>query len=245
MLGRNWNWNSIRESIGAAIMMAVTLIFSPLLRLWYTHWGATESESARYLPGDEFVSQPRTRYTRAITIDATPEQIWPWLAQIGQGKGGLYSYEALENLVGCDIHNADHVLPHYQRVKVGDRVRLGPKHKGYPFYWVAGVKPNEALVLASGDVVVTADEVRLPDQLPAEYTLTSWVFYLQPITPHSTRLLERGRLTYEPNSWKNWFIWRVMTEPIAFVMERKMLLEIKRRAEAVASIGRTPARAAA
>jgi hypothetical protein len=181
------------------------------------------------LPGDELIPHPRVKYTRGITIEATPDRIWPWLVQMGQGKGGLYSYEYLENLAGCDIHNTDHILPQYQNVRVGDQVRLGPK--GYPAFTVLGVHPQEALVLAAADVIPEPHDQKLPDPLPAEYTLSNWVFYLNPITSHSTRLLVRGWLDYEPNSCKNWLIWRVLTEPIAFVMERKMMRGIKRRAE--------------
>jgi hypothetical protein len=79
------------------------------LRPWHIRWGATDDELARPLPGDEIVPRPRKWSTRAITIDAPAEVVWPWLVQIGQGRGGLYSYDWLENLAGCDIHSADRV----------------------------------------------------------------------------------------------------------------------------------------
>ena len=243
MLNRKPNWNEIFESVTAAFSIAVLVVFRPLLRHWYLHWGATESEAARLLPGDELVPHPRVKYTRGITIQSTPDRIWPWLVQMGQGKGGLYSYEKLENLAGCDIHNADRILPQFQNIKVGDQVKLGPK--GYPAFTVLGVHPQEALVLAAADVIPEPHDQKMPNPLPEEYTLSNWVFYLHQITPHSTRLLVRGWLDYEPNDWKNWLIWRTLTEPIAFVMERKMLRTIKRRVEVNEQTNPRPVRATA
>ncbi len=243
MMSQRIRWSRVFESITAALSIALVVVFRPLLRAWYLHWGATESEAARLLPGDELVPHPRVKYTRGITIEATPDRIWPWLVQMGQGKGGLYSYEELENLAGCDVHNADRILPQFQNIKVGDQVKLGPK--GYPAFTVLGVHPQEALVLAAADVIPEPHNNEFPDPLPAEYTLSNWVFYLNPITSHSTRLLVRGWLDYEPNSWKNWIIWRALTEPIAFIMERKMLREIKKRVEVTEQINTRPARVTA
>ncbi len=243
MVNKQLNWTRVYESVTAAFSIVLLVLLRPLVRRWYLNWGATESEFARLLPGDELVPHPRVKYTRGITIENTPDKIWPWLAQIGQDRGGLYSYEQLENLVGCDIRNADRILPEFQQIKIGDRVKLGPT--GYPYYTVLGVKANEALILAAADVIPEADGLRLPDPLPQEYTLANWVFYLQPISPHATRLLVRGWLDYEPNSWKNWLVWRVLTEPISFVMERKMMREIKKRVEVTAQSGSRSATAAA
>lgn len=243
MVSPKIRFNSMLESVTAALSIALIVVFRPVLRGWYLHWGATESEAARQLPGDELVPHPRVKYTRGITIEATPEQIWPWLVQMGQGKGGLYSYEYLENLAGCDIHNADQILPQFQNIKVGDEIKLGPK--GYPAFKVLGVHPQEALVLAAADIIPEPHDQKFPDPLPPEYTLSNWVFYIHQITPHSTRLLVRGWLDYEPNSWKNWLIWRALTEPIAFVMERKMMREIKKRAEVMQKRTTRPAHAVA
>ena len=88
------------------------------------------------------VPQPKQISTRVITIQASAADIWPWLAQIGQGRGGFYSYDWLENLIGCEIHNADRIISEFQQLAVGDKVRLGPE--GYPFYTVAAVEPKGA-----------------------------------------------------------------------------------------------------
>ena len=123
---------SILEEIGAAGAIAGMLLLSWLIRPWYSRWGAPKGEADRPLPGDEIVPQPTLEVTRAITIQAKPEQIWAWLAQIGQEKGGLYTYQRLENLAGCRIHNAQQIEPQWQNPQPGDNVRLGPK--GYPLF---------------------------------------------------------------------------------------------------------------
>jgi hypothetical protein len=184
------------------------------LRPWHIRWGATDDEVARLLPGDEIVPRARKWSTRAITIAAPAEAVWPWLAQIGQGRGGLYSYDWLENMAGCDIHSADHVIPELQNLRAGDVVRLGPE--GYPAYRVAAIELGHVLVLVGED----------PDM-----GTHSWAFVLEPIDEQTTRLIVRSRDDYPP-TLANVVIWRLITEPVHFVMERKMLLGIKQRAEA-------------
>jgi hypothetical protein len=184
------------------------------LRPWHIRWGTRDAELSRALPGDAIVPHPRKSSTRAITIHAPAAAIWPWLVQIGQGRGGLYSYDWLENLAGCDIHSADRVIPALQELREGDIVRLGPE--GYPAYQVAAVEPGRALVLG-GDA--------------SELEAHSWAFVLEPVDEQTTRLLVRSRDDYPP-TLANFLIWRVITEPLHFVMERKMMLGIKQRAEA-------------
>jgi hypothetical protein len=164
------------------------------------------------------VPQPKQEATRAITIQAPVSDVWPWLVQLGQGRGGLYSYDWLENLIGCDIHNADRIMPEFQRLQVGDPVRLGPE--GYPFYTVAAIEPERALILHAASPEISGHN-------------ESWIFYLEPIDENSTRLIIRSRRKYEP-TLANFVIWQVITEPAHFIMERKMLLGIKQRAEAAA-----------
>ena len=90
-------------------------------------WGATDQESDEPLPGDDLIADPDLTATRAITIRASADQVWPWIAQLGQGRGGFYSYDFLENLVGCNIHSADRIVPEWQDVEVGDEVKLAPQ----------------------------------------------------------------------------------------------------------------------
>jgi hypothetical protein len=184
------------------------------LRPWHIRWGATDDEVVRSLPGDEIVPRPRKFSTRAITIAAPAEAVWPWLVQIGQGRGGLYSYDWLENLAGCDIHSTNRIIPELQYLEFGDVIRLGPE--GYPAYPIAAVEPGRALVLGGDDPKNGAH---------------SWAFILEPIDERITRLIVRSRDDYPP-TLANFVIWRAITEPAHFAMERKMLFGIKQRAEA-------------
>jgi len=88
----------LSQSLLGALQVAGTLLLSPLPRSWYNHWGASEAEVASSLPGDELILHPQQGYTRAVTVRATAAAVWPWLVQMGQGRGGLYSYGGLENL---------------------------------------------------------------------------------------------------------------------------------------------------
>lgn len=211
---RNFNPTLFDEAMGAA-GMAANILLSPLTRRWYSRWGSTAAERQRALPGDEIVSAPRIVSTRAITIRAPAEAIWPWLVQMGQGRGGLYSYQKLENLARCDIHNADVIHPEWQHPVVGDKVRFGPEP--YPFHTIRAIDPGRTLILGS-----PVDERSVP---------TSWVFHLEPVDAATTRLIARYRGSYEPGI-ANTIIWRALTDPIFFVMERRMLIGIRDRAEA-------------
>ena len=215
---------SIFEDLLGAVQVGSTLILSPVLRPWYNRWGATEADVARSLPGDELVPAPMLGYTRAITIQAPVEQVWPWLAQMGQGRGGLYSYDRLENLAGCKIHSVDHILPELQNPQVGELIRLGPQ--GYPCFAVAAVDAPHSLVLLSADPK-SGQPVVYTEQRSKGYSVATWQFYLDTREEKATRLLVRQRLAYSPEiAW----VWR-LTEPVGFVMERKMMLGIRKRAE--------------
>ncbi len=206
---------SVGEEIGGAVAIAFTVLFSPLLRPWYSRWGATEEELEVSLPGDQQVPNPVLETTRAITIQTPAAAIWPWLAQMGQGRGGLYSYERLENLVGCGMRNADRIMPEHQDLKAGDEFRLS-QSDSTPAMLVLDVQPGRALIVGGDDPP------------------TSWAFTLNPIDENSTRLIIRYRQCFE-KSLGNLVAWRIFTEPISFWMERKMLQGIKVRVEAALS----------
>lgn len=163
--------------------------------------------------GSQFISAEWRRFVEAAGVT----DIWPWLAQIGQEQGGFYSYDWLENLIGCDIHNAERILPEFKQVAVGDKVRLGLE--GYPFYTVVAVEPERYLLLRAGD-----SEQESP---PVEDV---WLFYLDEVAPGTTRLIARNQRDYEPTV-ANFIVWQVFTEPLHFLMEQKMLRGIKERAE--------------
>lgn len=219
---RTYSAREIVESAGGALQIAALVPLSPLLTGWMRRWGATPDEVARGLPGDELVPAPQIRFTRAITVGAPPAAVWPWIVQQGQGRGGLYSYDALENLVGCDIHSADRVLPEFQTVAPGDAVRLGPE--GYPCFYVNEVVPGRTLVLFSAPPAA-------PDGAAAEVpALSSWVFHLEDEAGGSTRLLVRGATQWAPSFAAN-LTWQ-LSDILGFVMGRKQMRTIKARAEA-------------
>jgi hypothetical protein len=163
-----------------AAIPASASVYVLALRPWFLRWGATPAEVSKSLPGDLLVPQANSSVTRAITINAPPEHVWPWIAQIGQGRGGFYSYAWLENLLGCEIVNAETIYPEWQDLKPGDAVRLHPKMPPFP---VAIVEKNRALVLGGHGI----PERHIPP--------VSWAFVLDPLSANATRLLIRWRST--------------------------------------------------
>ena len=177
-------------------------------------WGATKGEQALRLPGDELVPEPATVVTRAVTVEASAERVWPWLVQIGQDRGGMYSYEWLENLFGLDIHNADEIRPEWQRLAPGDAV------------WLV---PPGALGLAEG-LALTVDQV-VPARslvLRVEPWHAVWSFHLRPYGSTRCRLLSRSR-SPRPHGLAR--MGAELVDPITLLMTRRMLLGIKARAE--------------
>ena len=195
-------------------LVVLVLLYILVLLPWHLRYGATDGEVARPMPGDEIVASPDMGSTHAITINASAAQVWPWIIQMGQGRGGLYSYEGLENLAGCDIHNADRILAQFQTFNVGDKMRLGPP--GFPFFNVMAVDPGKSLVLGGMD--------------PQTQKGSTWVFMIEPVTANSSRLIIRSRGSYVAGAG-NFIIWRVITEPLSFFMEQKMMRGIQQRAE--------------
>lgn len=184
------------------------------LRTRSLRWGATDDELDQTLPGDDALEGARLVSTRAITIRSDPEQVWPWIAQLGQGRGGFYSYDRAENMIGCNIHSADAVMTQWQDIAVGDAIRLHPSVS----LTVSVVEPGRALVLR-GAVPVGA--------VGPPYDMT-WAFVLREQQGGGTRLLVRERYLYL--SW--WAC--LLVEPVelvSLVMSQRMLRGIKRRSE--------------
>jgi hypothetical protein len=191
--------------------------YTLLARRWQLRWGTTDKESEEQLPGDDLIENADITATRAITIRASADQVWPWIAQLGQGRGGFYSYDFLENLVGCDIHSADRVVPEWQDVRIGDEVRFAPE-VGLA---VACLEHGRSLVLRGG--------VPIGNREPP-YDST-WAFVLRDGPDKTTRLLVRERYAY-----KRPWAWLIVepTEVLSFVMSQKMLRGVKERAERTA-----------
>jgi hypothetical protein len=193
----------------AAVAVGVGLVRARCLS-----WGATDEELQAGLPGDELMGAADLTATRAVSVRARADAVWPWIAQLGQGRGGFYSYDFLENLVGCDIRSAERVVAEWQSIAVGDVVRLHPDVG----LVVAVVEPGRALVLRGG--------VRI-GQTPPPYDFT-WAFVLRDQADGSTRLVVRERYVYS----RRWAC--LLVEPvelISFVMSRRMLRGVKEREE--------------
>ncbi|MGW4355793.1 SRPBCC family protein [Nocardia sp. NPDC004582] len=172
-------------------------------------WGSTTEEVGRTMPGDELLPGAGTVTTRAITVAATPEQIWPWLVQMGPGRGGAYTYDWIENLLGLDMHSADEILPQYQRLAVDDVLPMGASG---PAMRVAVLDRPHAFVLASTDHHWV------------------WAFGLYP-SAEGTRLVSRNRIALPAAGWPRSLFSMLVMEPGSLVMEAAMLRGIKQRAE--------------
>jgi hypothetical protein len=216
--------------LGGLLAATAAAAYPQRVRPWHLRWGATEAETGRPLPGDALITAPISVSTRAITIQAPVERVWPWVVQMGQERGGLYSYEFLENLVGSDIHNADRVVPAWQTRRVGEEFRLASAERNPPATLVvAGVEPPRLLLLRSPNVGGTASAP------PTEYGYT-WAFVLEPAESEATRFIARSR--YQgPRPVV------LLMELAQFVMERATLRGLKRRAERPAA-GTAPVAAA-
>src|SRR5512134_2151739 len=138
---------------GLMAVIGVAALYRHAFRPWMYTWGAHEDEVTASFPGDELVAAHTPRTTRAVTIDAPLADVWPWLAQIGEDRGGFYSYSALERAVGANIHNANSVHPEWQDIRVGDTVWLARRYGEVARQVVAAVKPLSHLVLMSPDDV--------------------------------------------------------------------------------------------
>ena len=203
------------KDIGEGIVGAVLIVaafLTPFLGYW-RRWGATDAEVNCSLPGDDLVPQSKGGYTHAITIHASAVEVWPWVAQIGQGRGGFYSYDFLENLVGCNIHSVDRIVPEFQHNEASEGLRLHPKMPPMP---IATIESGRTLLF----------NVRMDPDTPL-----TWLFFLEEPNERTTRLIVRWLFDYNPSLLKK-IGYGFLLESIACVMGRKMMLGIKQRAEA-------------
>jgi hypothetical protein len=212
------NRNLLKAFAGIAAVGGALAAYNYKIRPWHQRWGATDEELTEALPGDEVKPDAGAQVTHAITIDAPAETVWKWLVQIGQGRGGFYSYDWLENFFGLQIHNTEEIKPGWQRLKIGDFVRsahddwLGGRFRGKAGWFVVRMDENRALVLR--------DEIERG----------SWAFVLKPVDATKTRLIIRARGDKPANLPMQLFSYGFI-EPAHFIMERKMLLTLKKRAE--------------
>jgi hypothetical protein len=191
-------------------LLAMAGLSSLLLRRPILTWGATDSEARARLPGDELLEDADGVATRAITIDAPAAAVWPWIAQMGPSpRGGAYTYDWIENLLGLDMHSADRVLDEYQHPEVGDILGYGSNRMR-----LERVEPRRVLALRSDD--------------------GNWVWsFVLEERDGTTRLISRNRFRM-PTSLVR--IGMAVMAPASLVMERKMLHGIRQRAERLARV---------
>jgi len=196
-------------AVGLSIAISLTL-YTIGIRPWFLDWGTVPRETTEADPTDRLVAGSTDGATRAVTIDAPVSSVWPWIAQVGQGRGGFYSYDILENaLFNCDIHSVDRLLPQFDYPKTGDAFRFcrqGPPVTRATLY----VEPGRAIAYSPG-----------------------WAMIVRPTAIGKTRLIARSRGPRLPplGSVADFFVWDVVFDTAHFAMERKMLEGVRRRAE--------------
>jgi hypothetical protein len=191
------------------VALAAAVVYRAFVRDWVLTWGATTHEATARLPGDELLENADGIATRAITIDAPASAVWPWLAQMGPGpRGGAYTYDWIENLLGLDMHSSDHVLPEFQHPQLGEGFGFGANRMSYQL-----IEPGRVLAMRSGD--------------------GNWVWsFVLEEDDGKTRLISRNRFRLPKLKDR---LGMIPMEPGSLVMERKMLRGIKERAERLAS----------
>ncbi len=199
----------MQVAAGAALLYAA--------RRYYLNWGTTKEECHMRLPGDELIERPVVETTEGVWIDAPASAVWPWLVQMGQDRGGLYSYETLENIVGLDYRNADQIHPEWQHLAPGDVVRLAPRG------WM-GLRDGIAMSV----VEVTDQQSIVMRTMPQDLWDAVWSFHLVPHWEDRCRLLIRTRIRLRhPGE----VLMVELAGPAKALMTRGILLGIKRRVE--------------
>jgi hypothetical protein len=194
--------------LAAAGVLVIALIY--LAKPLYMNWGATKAEIGASLPGDEFVLDSKGGHTVGITIQAPPEEIYPWLVQLGAEQGGYYSYTLIEGMINCSMENASSIHPEWQGRAVGDRVKFCPGDFGPPAYTVAALESDRSMILGHPEAGGAWSD--------------TWQFVLVPVDSQSTRLLVRTRTVLTGGIWS-------LIDPGVLLMEYGMLHGIRDRAE--------------
>lgn len=217
------------RDVGEGLIGALGMLLdfgTPFLRGRRSHWGLSREDAERVHPGDELVPHPSWAWTHAVEIAAPAERVWPWVVQIGQDKAGFYSYQWLENLAGCDLQNADSIRPEWQLLDPGDSFRI---HPSVPALRVRSIQPGHFFVVGSEMEGTAGDPSSL--ERPEHAIQVSWSFLVEPLGRDRCRFISRYRIAYGRDVWTRLTYGPGMVEPIGFVMDRGMLLGVKRRAE--------------
>ena len=193
-------------------------------------YGATSAERHRVLPGDELCEAPQAQTTHAITIDEPPAKVWPWLVQMGWGRGQWYTARWVDKLLFPDNGpSADHIHAEWQDLKVGDRILDGAPEK-HTAFTVASLQPREYLVLHSRE--------HLPPGWADKYDADldwSWAFVLDELPQGRTRFILRSRMRLKPLWIEAVYLGTIV--PADFIMARQMMRGLKARAESIPAAG--------
>ncbi len=200
---RRWWW----PVVGAA---AVSAGYVKFLRPRLQRWGATDDEVQRPMLGDGLVHNPTYVTTRAIGIDTAPGDVWPWIVQMGEERGGFYSYDVIDRLLGMNVHSAQRILPRYQELDVGQPLARNGQ------MIVRGIEAGQAIVIGPSTDITDVD--------------ATWTIAIYPDGRQQTRLVSRTRARFDFSSPRA-LLWFLLLDPGQFVMEQKFLREIKTRAE--------------
>ena len=200
---RRWWW----PMLGAAAASAGYVKF---VRPRLQRWGATDDEFQRPMLGDGLVHDPTVVTTRAIGIDTAPGDVWPWIVQMGEDRGGFYSYDVIDRLLGMKVHSAHRILPRYQELDVGQPLDRDGQMV------VRGIEPGQAIVVGSSSDIPDID--------------ATWTIAVYPDDRQQTRLVSRTRARFDFSSPRA-LLWFFLLDPGQFAMERKFLHEVKTHAE--------------
>jgi hypothetical protein len=205
-----------RTTAAALTVAAAVGVYAAVIRPWMLAWGATSTERIGPLPGDDVVPDAGYVTTRAVTIDAPPDRVWPWLVQMGQDRAGFYTHNWVERLLQSGIPDVHAIHPEWQTLAVDDLMRTNRDIGGKPLGWpVVMVDPPRALVVRS-------------ESMPAG----TYAFVLQPIDLDHTRLIVRDRAAWRLREWP---FAAVVYEPLHAYMETGLMRGLKQRAEQATS----------
>ena len=198
-----------RFSAAIDVVKAAPLFWAaPFLRPWHLHWGATASEANDTMPGDELLHGAQFRATRAVSIAATPDKVWPWIVQIGFRRAGFYSYDLFDNL---GHPSADRIVPELQDIRIGDWIAMAEPVNEVTAFKVASFVPNRWMVWHKPD--------------------STWAWRLDPTSDGGTRLVTRLKTVYDLDHAGPALVSIVLMEFADFPMMRRLLRNLKRRAE--------------
>jgi len=213
-------WDAV-EGIGGVVLM-IAAFLTPFLRRARSHWGVDQATATRTYPGDELVAEPLWSFNHGVDIQAPASRVWPWIAQIGADRGGFYSYQWLENLVGCEVRNAEVIHPEWE-AQVGQSLVLHPDPKA-PRLQIVAVEAGRHMVA----------EARADERARAgghAWAAASWLFLVEPLGESRSRVISRYRAACSTDLATRLAFGPSLLEPVGFAMDRRMLLGVKERAE--------------